>query len=296
MTSAACLPDGFRDGTMTAQDGLRLHFRDYGDPLANTVPLLCLSGLTRNAGDFHALARRQAARRRVLCPDYRGRGRSAYDPDWRNYQPRVYLRDVLHLLAAANLEKVVVCGTSLGAFLAMGMAVVAPTALAGVILNDAGPQVERAGLGSILDYVGRDRRLPDWASAVEHVKQQYPELGYSDEADWRAFARSTFRESESESGELVVNWDVRIAKTLTSEVPDLWPLFRALRSIPTLALRGERSSLLSPATFDRMAQEHPDLSRVTVPGVGHAPSLTEPEAARAIDEFLAPIDQRHGEG
>ena len=39
-----------------------------------------------------------------------------------------------------------------------------------------------------------------------------------------------------------------------------------------------------------MGQELPDMIRVTVPDVGHAPSLDEPEAEAAIDKFLEQID------
>ncbi|MEQ9248005.1 MAG: alpha/beta hydrolase, partial [Nitratireductor sp.] len=46
---------GFRDVFYSAQDGLRLHARLYGE--ANPgLPVVCLPGLTRNARDFHALA------------------------------------------------------------------------------------------------------------------------------------------------------------------------------------------------------------------------------------------------
>ena len=57
--------------------------------------------------------------------------------------------------------------------------------------------------------------------------------------------------------------------------------------MPTLALHGALSDVLSDATFERMAVEKPDLIRVIVPDVGHAPSLTEPESRRALDAFIA---------
>jgi hypothetical protein len=41
-----------------------------------------------------------------------------------------------------------------------------------------------------------------------------------------------------------------------------------------------------------MAEVKPDLVRVTVAGVGHAPLLDHPEVAQAIDEFLAEVDRR----
>lgn len=269
-----------------AQDGLRLHYREYGDPLAPGTPLLCLTGLTRNSYDYHVLASRVAAGRRVICPDYRGRGRSAYDPNWRNYQPRVYVADILQLVAAANLHRFVVVGTSLGGLLAMGLAVAQPASLAGVVLNDVGPDINSDGLERIRGYIGRDAPQPDWESAVRYAKQAFKTVGDKSEADWRRIAEGTFRKGAD--GMLHVDWDVAIARPLerAEPIPDLWPLFRALRRIPTLAFRGALSDVLTEATFDRMQREHPALAAMTVARAGHVPTLDEPEARDAFDAFL----------
>ena len=109
----------YREQRFTAQGGVSLYFRDYGDPGSVATPLLCLSGLFRNARDFDLLVHRLAGERRVLCPDLRGRGRSDYDPDWRNYKLGTYLNDIAHLLAFANVHRVVVVGTSFGGVLEM---------------------------------------------------------------------------------------------------------------------------------------------------------------------------------
>jgi len=277
---------GYVERTYASQDGLPLHYREYGDPLAAGAPLLCLTGLTRNAHDYHDLATRLATHRRVICPDYRGRGRSSRDPDWRNYLPRVYVGDILQLLIAANLHRVVVIGTSLGGLLAMGLAVAQPSCLAGVVLNDVGPDIDPAGLERIRGYIGRDHPQPDWPSAVRFAKETFKNSGARTEADWQQVAEGTFRQGAD--GLLHVDWDVAVAKPLerTGPIPDLWPLFRALRRIPTLAFRGALSDLLTEATFDRMQREHPALRRVAVAGVGHVPTLAEPEARHAIDAFL----------
>lgn len=285
-------PDG-RERWISAQDGLRLYLRDFGDPLAPGVSLLCLSGLARNSRDFVGFARRHAAHRRVVCPDYRGRGRSDHDEDWRNYRPEVYLRDLSALLAACNLHRVVVCGTSMGGLLAMALAVSNPTALAGVILNDVGPVIGTEAVGRIRDHIARDEPLADWAAAIAEARQLYAELGYGDdEAKWRRFVEATYREGPD--GLLRVDWDVRIARSLGGQLPDLWPYFRAIRRLPALAIRGGQSSVLTAETFAAMLAEKPDLIQVTVPGVGHAPALDETEAEQAINDFLARIDGDHG--
>ncbi len=277
----------YRERTLSAQDGLALYYRDYGDPMSPTVPLMCLTGLTRNSKDYHDLATRLSPSRRVLCPDYRGRGRSAYDADWRNYQPSVYVNDIKHLLASLNVHSVIILGTSLGAFLAMGMAVAAPTLVAGAVLNDAGPDVDPKGLNRILDYIGTDRPQPDWRSAVAVVRELFSSLSIDTDEDWLRFARQTFREGED--GMLHFDWDVNLAKPMRRRgagLPDLWALFRALREVPVLSFRGEISDVLSPETFERMGEGMPKLTRVTVPGVGHTPTLAEPEVLAALDAFL----------
>lgn len=280
----------YRERRYGAQDGLSLYYRDYGDPLSGRPPVLCLGGLARNSKDFDGFAGRLAHGRRVVCPDYRGRGRSAYDPDWRHYRPEVYLNDLFHLMAAANLHRVIVCGLSLGGLLAMGLSVLAPSQLAAVILDDVGPEVDAAGLDRIRDYVGQDHPQPDWPAAVAEVKRLFPSLGLTDEAGWRRFAEATFREGED--GLLHVDWDVTLAKALAPDRHDLWAYYRALGPFPVLAFRGARSDVLSAETFARMAEVKPDLVQVTVPGVGHVPLLDNPEVEHAIDDFLRHIDRR----
>jgi len=285
--SGSAAAASFRERWMMSQDGLKLYHRDYGDPLSPRTPLLCLSGLTRNSADFADLAARHAGERRVLCPDYRGRGRSAYDANWRNYQPPIYVNDIAHLLTATDVHRVIVLGTSLGGLLAMGLSVLKPTMIAAVILNDIGPDVVGGGIARILDYIGVDHPQPDWASAAAYLRQLLPTLSIKTEEGWLKMARATYRAGED--GLLHFDWDVNLARPFahaTSAIPDLWPYFRALRPVPTLAFRGALSDVLSAETFERMALAKPNLERVTVAGVGHAPNFNEPDAATAVDAFI----------
>jgi len=279
---------GYRDLTFSAQDGRRLYCRDYGDPLSARTPVLCLSGLTRNSADYAELADRLSTERRVLCLDYRGRGRSTYDPDWRHYDPYVYIGDIAHLAAVTGIGRTVVVGTSLGGLLAIGLSVLRPTLLAGVVLNDIGPNVASPGLNRILQYVGIDSPQSDWDGAVRFLKELMPTLApKANDAWWRTHAEATYRKGAD--GLLHFDWDLAIAKPIERQrraMPDLWTMFRGLSAIPTLAFRGALSDVLGEDVFRRMALEKPDLVCVTVPDVGHTPSLSEPEATEALDAFL----------
>lgn len=157
---------------VTTTDGLRLHARDYAPADGGTarLPVVCLPGLSRTASDFHALALALTgdtkAPRRVLALDYRGRGRSDYDPDWRRYDPRVELGDLMQVLAALGVGEAVFVGTSRGGILTMALSAARPALIRGAVLNDIGPVVEAKGLIRIRGYVGK---LPTPSTFAEEV-------------------------------------------------------------------------------------------------------------------------------
>ena len=280
---------GFAARTFRAQDGLKLYFRDYGPRDPAHLPILCLTGLARNSKDFAPFAARLAAQgRRVLCLDYRGRGRSAYDPDPMNYQPPTYLNDIRHMLAALGLHKVVVMGSSLGGILGMGMGAAMPTSIAGLMLNDVGPEIDTAGFARIQGYLKTDRPHRNWDEAIADLKSIFTNNSFTDE-EWRDVAEGTF--AEGEDGLLHFDWDVNLYKPIEKSpgIPDLWPYFNSVRHVPMLVLRGEKSDILPAGTVERMVERHPSIRAVTVPGAGHIPTLKEPEAVEAVDEFLASI-------
>jgi pimeloyl-ACP methyl ester carboxylesterase len=285
----------FRDIRFSAPDGLRLRYREYGPLVPSAVPILCLAGLTRSSADFHHVALRYASDQRVVALDYRGRGESDYDPDPANYRPEVYMGDILALLAAADLTRVIVIGTSLGGLLAMSLAAYRPAVLAGVVLNDIGPEIDPAGIERIRGYVGQDVRPRNWNDAVDQVRSgfadAYPTFTPS---DWEALTRRTFRVDAD--GSIRLDYDMSIGRGFSHAPPpgSFWPLFGGLAAIPTLVLRGALSDILSPVTVARMRAAKPDLRAVTVPDRGHVPWLDEPAAVEAIDLFVQDVSSGAG--
>lgn len=284
-------PQAHKDEFFTSSDGLKLHYRDYGDRLAKTVPVICLPGLTRNARDFETLAEKLAEKRRVICFELRGRGDSQYDENMSNYQPPVYVADVLALMAAANIHKAVFIGTSLGGILTMALGPTRPGAIAGAILNDIGPELDPRGLARIAGYVGKLAPPASWDEAVNQLKTAnegvYPD--FTDE-DWMLMARRTF--NEDGSGNPAPAYDPKIGDAMRKGggAGDLWPAFKSLGQIPTLAIRGGVSDLLSDEILQKMVSAHPKLETLTVPNVGHVPLLEREPSFSAINAFLAARD------
>jgi pimeloyl-ACP methyl ester carboxylesterase len=272
-------------------DGLRLHYRDYPGP-AGKAPLLCLHGLTRNSRDFTDFAERHSPEWRVLAADFRGRGLSDYDPLPARYTPVTYAADVLHFLNALEIDRAVFIGTSLGGLVTMAIAAIAPQRIAASILNDVGPELTAGGLERLRSFVGKDVRFATWDEAAEAIAANNRRLpqGYSHD-DWVEMAHRVCREDK---GEIVFDYDMAIALPFETHGPvpkvDLWPLFKALGQKPLLVVRGEQSDLLSADALEKMHEAAPGMKSVTVPGVGHAPTLDEPEALEAIDALLGSLD------
>lgn len=287
------MTDAANDHFYDSADGLRLYCAVYPARRPGGLPVLCLPGLTRNSRDFADLAQHLRAGHEVLCADLRGRGRSSWDSDPSHYQLPFYLQDAWSLLDSRRVSRVIVIGTSLGALMGMAMAATRPERIAGVVLNDAGPEFDPAGVRRIAGYAGKLPPVSSWQEAAEQAKSVYGAAlpGLSD-ADWLDYARRSYRENAS--GVPVPDMDPKIAeafKTTTTAPPDLWPVYAQIKGVPLLAIRGALSDLLSVTTLARMAREKPDLVHITVPNRGHTPLLNEPECLQAIDAFLA----RHGQ-
>jgi pimeloyl-ACP methyl ester carboxylesterase len=284
---------------ISAADGLSLHVRCYEPAAASSrMPVLCLPGLTRNEADFTPLATYLATDRtcprRVFALDSRGRGRSAYDPDWRNYNPAVELADVLAAMAALGIHRAAFVGTSRGGILTMLLAAVRPELIAGAVLNDIGPVIEPAGLERIKRYAGKIPQPRDFAEGASLLRDlfgaQFPRL---DQAGWLAWAHRSWRQDK---GELIGRYDQALANTLDGvtpdqPLPDLWAQFDALPPVPLMVVRGGLSDILSAGTVEAMRARRPDIEVLEVPDQGHAPLLAEPEIMLRLSEFLLRCDR-----
>jgi pimeloyl-ACP methyl ester carboxylesterase len=288
------MQDSIADWFVSAPDGLRLHARCYGARSAAALPVVCLPGLARTAADFEALAEtlaNDASRpRHVIALDYRGRGQSEYDRDPANYNFQVELADLLAVMAALDATPAILIGTSRGGILAMLLAAVRPSAIAGVVLNDIGPVIEPKGLIRIKGYVGKLPQPRSFEEGAEILRRlfdhQFPKLT---QEDWLASAHRTFRQ---ENDALVPTYDVKLAKTLEGvdfekPFPPLWPQFDALGHCPMMVIRGANSDILSPATVAAMAARRTELETLEVPDQGHTPLLAEAAVIARIVDFAA---------
>ena len=269
-------------GHFTTSDGLSLHYTDAGTGL----PVLCLAGLTRTTADFdYVTPHLQDVR--LIKLDYRGRGKSDFDSNWRNYTLPVECRDVLELLAHLSLDKVAILGTSRGGLNAMGLAMGAKERLLGVALNDIGPFIDPKGLEFIMGYLGRNPAARTHAEAAAAMSRAFPDFEGVPESRWMEEAVKHY--TQTDSG-LQITYDRHLRDAVEAAgaqaAPDLWPYFDAMEGLPLCCIRGANSNLLSAETLAEMKKRRPDMITAVVPGRGHIPFLDEPEAVAALREWI----------
>jgi pimeloyl-ACP methyl ester carboxylesterase len=200
------------------------------------------------------------------------------------------------LIDGLKLDRFVLFGTSLGGLMTMLLALRDSKRIAAALLNDVGPDLNPQGMERLRGFVGRSQSWPTWLHAARHFaaanRKIYPKWKVQ---DWLVFAKRLCRLNQS--GRIVLDYDMRIAEPFKAGGAvqfDMWSAFAALRDVPTLVVHGARSDILAPETLARMRAQQPKLATLTIPNIGHAPTLEEPEAVEAIDRLLASLDARSG--
>jgi len=292
-------PDTGTSVFVSAQDGLRLHVREYGRRNAPRLPVVCLPGLSRTTADFDMLAPALvgASQRHVIAIDSRGRGESESDSNPENYNVAIELADVITVLIALAIERAVFVGSSRGGILSMMLGVARPTAVAGVVLHDIGPVIEPKGVARIKSYVGKLPQPRNFEEGAEILRRlfavQFPKVTPE---QWLAAAHRNWRAT---GGALQPTYDLRLAHTLANidverPLPPMWNEFDALSRVPILVIRGGNSDILSAETVAAMAARHPGLMTLEVPDQGHVPLLEGEELIGKVTDFVVLCDAAAG--
>ena len=273
----------------------RMVYWEWGDPHNQRV-LVCVHGLTRQGRDFDTLARDLCCDYRVVCPDVVGRGQSGRLADPMAYGIPTYVADMVTLLARLNVVQVDWLGTSMGGLIGMALASLPGTPIRTLVLNDVGPVVEPAfvqRLGSYLGVPAFWRTEEDAAAALLAISAGF---GPHTPQQWLALTRPQLvADVQDGMAGFKPRYDPAIAVAVRAMTPAiaaagqamLWQMYDRITA-PTLLLRGADSDLLSPATAQAMAARGPRPQVHEFTGVGHAPTLVQPEQRAVVRGFLLP--------
>lgn len=277
-----------------AQGLHRMAYWEWGDA-ANPRVLVCVHGLSRQGRDFDTLAAALSDTYRVVCPDVVGRGHSDWLADPMGYAIPAYVADMVTLLARLDAQTVHWVGTSMGGLIGLGLASLPNSPVQKLVLNDVGPVIEWASLQRIGTYLGQPAHWPTEQAAADALWQISQGFGPHTPAQWLALTRPQLRpHTHPEHGPgFKSHYDPAIAAPFRLVTPELakageaalWASYDRA-ACPTLLIRGEQSDLLSAATAQAMTQRGPRARLVVLPGVGHAPTLVQPDQVALVQEFL----------
>jgi pimeloyl-ACP methyl ester carboxylesterase len=265
-------------------NGLRLRCLDWGDPGA--PPVVCVHGYTGSAEAFNGLARRVADRVRLIAADVRGHGESAWSPDGA-YRYEDQAADLAGVVDQLGLGPFTLIGTSMGGIIAMTYAGDHADRLARLVINDIGPDPE-AGTQRITQMVGeRPETFATLDEAMAYRRRMSPIVAGRTEDDQRELALGVLRQRADGTWGWKMDpaYVTQRVKTGPPKRPPLWPALARVNA-PTLVVWGSDSDVLSGAQARRMVETLPKGELVTVPGVGHAPTLIEPVVLAALERFL----------
>jgi pimeloyl-ACP methyl ester carboxylesterase len=265
-------------------NGLRLRYLEWGD--AGAPPVVCVHGYTSSAEAFNALARHFSDRVRLLAMDVRGHGESAWSPDGA-YRYEDAVSDLADLVDRLGLGRFTLIGTSMGGIIAMTYAGAHPDRLAGLVINDIGPDPE-SGTQRITQTVGeRPASFTTLDDAMAYRRSVSTIVASRTEDAQRELALGVLRPGPDGAW----RWKMDPAY-ITQRVqkgpptrPDLWPALARIHA-PTLVVWGADSDVLSEKQARRMVETLPKGKLVTARGVGHAPTLIEPVVLAALERFL----------
>ena len=273
----------------------RMAYWEWGDA-RNPRVLVCVHGLSRQGRDFDTLARDLCSDYRVVCPDVVGRGESGRLADPMAYGIPTYLADMVTLVARLDVPQVDWVGTSMGGLIGIALASLPGTPVRRLVLNDVGPVVEPAFVQRLGTYLGVPafwRTEEEAAAALLTISAGF---GPHTPEQWLALTRpQLIADVQDGVAGFKPRYDPAIAVPVRAMTPAiaaagqamLWQMYDRV-SAPTLLLRGAESDLLSPATAQAMAERGPRAQVHEIAGVGHAPTLVQPEQRALVRRFLLP--------
>ena len=140
-----------RSRSVPGADGLSIHLLEWSQ---EGVPILLLHGFGNEAHIWDDFAPVVAPYYRTIAVDLRGHGDSAHDPKCR-YDYQSHVRDLEAITAGLGIDRLVLVGHSLGGRISTLFAASHTERLAGLVLVDAGPDLDARGVSRISSDVER---------------------------------------------------------------------------------------------------------------------------------------------
>jgi esterase len=276
-----------RDETVTL-DGLRFHYRDWGDP--DAPPLVLLHAYLQHACTWDTVATGLADHFRVLALDQRGFGESAWAGDYHELR---LVADVAEFVDTLGLGAISLLGFSVGGSAAISYAQLYPDRVERLVafecFTDPDVAEETPERQIMLTHLHHLRSLPETFSSVEEAVAAFRPLApHAAEDELRHWMQGGL--AQNPDGQWRWRYDpifrtpARLPGRLNADPEVLAQRMAGVRCA-TLLLAGEESWMVAPT--QRVVRLNPQARMATVPNAGHWVPLDNPHGfLGTVSHFL----------
>lgn len=280
------------DSRFIEVDGIRVHYKVRGaEPSATSPTFVLLHDFGGSTYSWHAVMDALAERGSVMAFDRPAFGLTERPApgSWTGtnpYGPEGQVSLAVDLMSALGIDDAVLVGHSVGATLALRIALAHPERVKALVLVDA----------AVYQHAG----APGWARWLMGT----PQLNRIGPVIMRQLAGETGDEvlrngwahpenvpdaslKEYRKAFEVDGWDVALWQyTRANRSPDLAPKLGSV-TVPSLVITGALDKVVPPADSERLAAALPHAQLASLPGCGHAPQEECPDAfLGSLDEWL----------
>lgn len=246
--------------------------------------IILLHGIGEGAFSWLPIAKHLSAYGHAFALDLRGHGDSRWDPQGR-YNLDSYLEDVTAFVEQRNLTDFIVVGHSLGAAIAVRLAVDRPKKMCGLGIIDYGPEcaiavITHAKAAKLAEFMAY-RDIKEYARLL---LEKHPLL---DPGVVDAFAANSLKQTPE--ARFVLKCDPRVLHgQFAEDDADIWDRLRTI-SCPTILIRGSGSAVLRPDIAKRITSMMHNCTLATVVA-GHAVLTDNPAETRVrLQSFIESI-------
>jgi pimeloyl-ACP methyl ester carboxylesterase len=260
-------------------DGRRLVCHESGNP--NGPALVLLHAFPLTSAMWRPQLDAPPAGWRVLAPDFAGLGESEDRPD-DNVALDDYARDVLAVADHLQVRRAVVCGVSLGGYVALALARLAPDRLRGLVLADTKAAADtaqaREGRARMLDVLG-ERGVEGVAD--EMISKLLGRTTLARRPELVASVRAIIETNQPDG--------VRHAILRLRDRPDATPHLGPI-DVRTLVVVGGEDTMTPRADAEVLQRGIVGAVLEEIPSAGHLASLEQPQTFNTIlDQFVQPL-------
>lgn len=271
-------------------DGIMINLADWE---GRSRPILCVHGITANCRCWDMLATVLAPEYRVMAMDLRGRGCS--DKPDSGYSLDHHISDIHCLLNDLDIEKVVIMGHSLGAFIGLAFAAEHPDRIDRLILVDGGGDLSKAQMDKV--FIGIKPALDRLEMVFSSEDAYLKKMSAAPYIQPWSQAIETYYRYEIKPTEGGVRTNIQPAH-IQEEAANIRKVacatFYPRVNCKVLILRApngllsQDDILLPEEVIAKMLHEMPTAKRFDVAGLNHYGIVFQPHVARdrAIRDFL----------